>query len=148
MRNSITAFFAFFLFTSFLYAQTGTLKGVIKDESGKPIEGVTIRFDQNGTASNNKGEYQLQIPSGKFITILFSHVSFNTLTKRIRVPRNRTVTFSPKLKIKTEQIKEVVVENNRDKVKGIDNVNLETAKKLPSANAGIEATLAKYWFGC
>ena len=94
-----------------------------------------------------KAIYQLTLPSGKFITVIFSHISFNTLSKRIRVPRNRTVNFSPKLQTKTEQIDEVVVIDDRDKVKGLDKVDIETVKVLPGANTGIEATLRNIGLG-
>ena len=147
MKKFSASFIILFLCSHFLIAQTGTLKGIIKDESGNPIVGASVRYEQTGTASDSAGEYQLIIPSGKFITIIFSHVSFNTLTKRIRVPRNRTVNFSPTLTIKTEEIEEVIVEDNRDEVQGIDKVDIETAKQLPGANAGIEATLRNIGLG-
>ncbi len=147
MKTVIVYGFFLALFTNFLAAQNGTIKGVIKNEKGIPIENVSVIFDQKGTTSNAKGEYQLQIPSGKFITIIFSHLSHNTLNKRIRVSKNRTVYFSPKLSIKTEVIDSVIIENNRDKVQGIDNVDIKTVQNLPSANAGIESTLKNIGLG-
>ena len=146
MKNLIAGCILFF-FIGTAFAQTGTLEGVITDEKGRPIEGVSIRHDQTGTVSNNQGAYQLQVPAGRFITIVFSHVSFNSLTRRIRVPRNRTVKFSPKLQSKTEQIEEVIVKDDRDEVQGIDPVDIETVKDLPGANAGIEATLRNIGLG-
>ena len=147
MKQFTAAFFILFLVTSHVFAQTGTLKGVVKDEKGNPLQGVSVRYGKTGTASNSKGEYQLVIPSGRFITIIFSHVSFDSFSKRVRVPKNRTINFSPKLKAKTEKIEEVVVKDTRDKVQGIDKVAVETAKKLPGANAGIEATLRNIGLG-
>lgn len=128
-------------------AQTGSIKGVVKDKEGNPIEGVTISHGQKGTSTNSKGEYQLQIPSGVNINITFSHISHNTLVKRIRVARNRTVFFSPKMTIKTEVINTVEVKNNKDKAQGIDKVDVKTAQNLPSANAGIEGTLKNIGLG-
>ena len=147
MKKFSASFFILFLFTNFLIAQTGTLKGVIKDEKGIPIEGVSVSFGQTGAVSNSKGEYELTIPSGRFITVIFSHISFNSLSKRVRVRRNRTVNFSPKLTTKNEQIQEIVVKDDSDKVQGIDKVDVETAKQLPGANAGIEATLRNIGLG-
>ncbi len=147
MKKFGASIFIFFLFLNGLIAQTGTLKGIIKDENGAPIQGVSVRFEQTGTASNNKGEYELTIPSGRFITVVFSHVSYNTLSKRIRVPRNRTVNFSPKLQTKTEEIQEVIVKDDRDEIQGIDKVDITTAQQLPGANAGIEATLRNIGLG-
>ena len=147
MKYSFLTFLLVLFFSNVLYAQTGTIKGVLKDENGKPIKDVNIRHNQNGTYSNSKGEYELKIPSGRFITIIFTYVGYDTIKKRIRVQRNRTVNYSPKLKLKTERIDEVVVKDNRDKVKGIDNVNVKIVKDLPSANAGVEGTLKNIGLG-
>ncbi len=134
-------------FTSSLFGQTATIKGIVKGENGNPVENVSITYNKKGTASNSKGEYQLEVPSGKIISITFSHLSFKTYTKRIRIPKGRTLTFSPKLITRTEIIKEVVIKNNKDKATGIDKVPIETIKKIPGANAGIENTLKNIGLG-
>jgi len=134
-------------FTISLFGQTATVKGIVKDDNGKPIENVSITYDKKGTASNSKGEYTLEVPSGKMITITYSHLTFNIYTKRIRIPKGRTLTFSPKLTTRTEEIKEVVVKNNKEKAQGIDKIDIKTVKKLPSANAGIEGTLKNIGLG-
>ena len=134
-------------FTSSLFGQNATVKGIVKDENGNPIENVSITYNNKGTASNSKGEYLLEVPSGKFITITFSHVTFKTYSKRIRVRKGRTLSFSPKLLTRTEEISEVIVKNNKDKATGVDKVPIETIKKLPGANTGIENTLKNIGLG-
>ncbi|MCF6348134.1 MAG: TonB-dependent receptor [Flavobacteriaceae bacterium] len=136
-----------FFFTSSLFGQTATIKGIVKDEGGKPIENVSITYNKKGTASNNKGEYSLKVPSGKMITITFSHLTFKIYTKRIRIPKGRTLTFSPKLTTKTEKLKDVVVKDNKEKAQGIDKIDIKIVKKLPSANAGIEGVLKNIGLG-
>ena len=146
--KSIIPFIIFLsFFTSSLFGQTATIKGLIKDENGKPIENVSITYNKKGTASNSKGEYTLEVPSGKMITITFSHLTFKTYTKRVRIPKGRTLTFSPKLITKTEELKGVVVKNNKEKAEGIDKIDIKTVKKLPSANAGIEGALKNIGLG-
>ena len=135
------------LFTGIINAQTAVVKGIINDENGRPIEGVAITYNDTGSTSNSKGEYSLEVPSGKFITISFSHVSYNTFVKRIRIPRNRTLTFSPKLNSKTEKIDEVVIKNNKEIAQGLDKVSIKTVKNLPSANPGIESSLKNVGLG-
>lgn len=136
-----------YLFTGIINAQTGVVKGIINDENGQPIEGVAVTFNDTGSTSNSKGEYSLNVPSGKLITISFSHVSYNTFVKRIRIPRNRTLTFSPKLNSKTEKIDEVVIKNNKEIAQGLDKVPIKTVKNLPSANTGIESSLKNVGLG-
>ncbi len=147
MKTIVSFILFLFFFTPFLFGQTASVKGIVKNENGKPIEGVSITYNKKGTASNSNGEYLLEVPSGKFITITFSHIAFKTYSKRIRVRKGRTLTFSPKLSTKTEEIAEIVVKNNKDKAKGIDKVPIETVKNLPGANAGIENTLKNIGLG-
>ena len=67
------AFFSFIC--AYMQAQTIKLSGVIKDEKGNPIRDVSVRepYHNKGTTSNDKGEYQLNIPTEKkSIHIFFS----------------------------------------------------------------------------
>ncbi|HHC80970.1 MAG TPA: TonB-dependent receptor [Flavobacteriia bacterium] len=146
MKTIFSLIFLFFL-TTVLLGQTATVKGVVKDQNGNPIEKVSVTYNNKGAVSNDKGEYSLKVPSGKFITITFRHLSYETYTKRIRVRKGRTLIFSPKLKDKTEKITEVVVKDNRNRAKGIDKVPIETIKKTPGGNAGIENTLKNIGLG-
>ncbi len=60
-----------------LYAQDGTVKGKIIDETGQPVPGasVTVKGSQQGTLSNVDGTYSLAasgtINTGFFICWLF-----------------------------------------------------------------------------
>ena len=147
MRTTIAFFFLFFLSTSIALSQTGKIKGVVKDANGKPIEDATVTYLEKGTTTDSDGFYELEIPSGKLITIKYSHVSFVTFTRRVSVIKNSTVTFSPLLTPKTETIKEIVVINDKPKAEGLDNINTKIVKNLPSANAGIEGTLKNIGLG-
>ena len=148
MQNrTFILFLLSFIFTSTIVAQTATVKGIVKNENGKPIQDVSVSYNKQGVTTNASGEYSLQIPSGKNIIITFSHISFNILNKKVKAPKNRTFFYSPKLNFKTEEIKEVIVKNNKDKAKGIDKININTVTKLPSANAGIEGALKNIGLG-
>ena len=133
----------FFLITctSSLIAQTAIIKGVVLDSEGNGIENVSITSNNTGTSTNAEGEYALDVPAEIAIEIKFSHISFVTYIKRLRIPKGKTVQFSPKLQIKTEAIEEIIVKEERTKVEGITKINTEIVKKLPSANGGIEGVL-------
>lgn len=136
-----------FVFSSAIIAQTATVKGTVKNENGKPIQDVYVSYNKKGVTTNEKGEYSLQIPSGENITITFSHISFSTLNKRVKAPKNRTFFYSPKLNFKIEEIEGVIVKNNKEKAQGVDKINIKTIQKLPSANAGIEGALKNIGLG-
>ncbi|WP_111707814.1 TonB-dependent receptor [Lutibacter citreus] len=130
------------LFSSFLItAQTASIKGIIKDHNKKPIEGVTISSLNNGTISNNKGEYELTVQSNKTITIVFKHVAFNTLKKEFFIPNKKTLRYSPSLSFRVEKIDEVIIENRKKDAEGFISINPENISKIPGANQGVENIL-------
>lgn len=59
-------------------AQDAVLYGVITDLNGSPIERANITYDNKGTFSNEKGEYELSLPADKEISIEISHVKHET----------------------------------------------------------------------
>ncbi|WP_250629602.1 TonB-dependent receptor [Aureibaculum algae] len=147
MKASISFLVVFFFFTSIAFAQTATIKGTVKNEEGKPIEDVSVIYNQKGTTTDSNGTYTLSLPANTEVTVIFSHIAYTTLNKKVKIPKNRNLFFSPKLKIKIEEIETVVVKDKKDDAQGIDKVPIETIKKLPSANAGIEGTLKNIGLG-
>jgi hypothetical protein len=141
LKTKLIFLFIFGFYSSFIFSQTATVEGIILNSDKEPIENVTISFGDKGTTSNAKGEYALTIPANKSISILFSHISYNNYSKRIRVPKGKTLRFSPKLQIRTEKIKEVIIVDEKDKAEGITKINKDIIKILPGANQGVESVL-------
>ncbi len=132
----------FLIFTSVtLTAQKATIKGTIKNSEKTPIEGVSITAANYGTTSNKNGEYVLEVPAGKEILIVFSHISFKTIQKIVTIPANKTYRFSPILPFKIEEIDEVLVEDRKKDAQGTLKITTENITKIPGANQGVENIL-------
>ena len=129
------------LVSNYLFAQTGTVEGTIKDYFGNPIEGVSVSYELTGVESTADGFFSIKVKSNKNITLRFSHISFETYTKTLKVRTNKTLRFSPKLLAKTEELDVVSIKNRKKEVQGIIDVNLAKVSKIPGANAGIENIL-------
>ena len=82
-----TRFFFLTLFTQFLIAQ---ITGIVTDKkSGEPILGVNVVAGEKGTFTNERGEFQLDVPRG--IKLEFSHIGYQTQT--IKAHTNMSVTM-------------------------------------------------------
>ncbi|HIP27533.1 MAG TPA: TonB-dependent receptor, partial [Flavobacteriaceae bacterium] len=134
----------FFSFSTILFSQTATIKGVVKDQNSKPIENVSVEYGKTGTTTNVYGEYLLEvsIPKNKKVTIKFNHVSFNTLTKRLSVRKNGTSSFSPKLSVRTEEISDVIIDakkkkEERKRAEGTEILDKKDIENIPSINDGV-----------
>ncbi len=94
MLQKATLTLCFLLVTTILTAQTATVKGVLKSNSKTPVEGVAITYLNTGTTSDEKGEYVLKIPSNTEITITFSHISYYTFDKIVKLQNNNIAAFA------------------------------------------------------
>lgn len=64
-------------------AQTTTVRGVVRDDSGRPLPGVNVIVagTTNGTITDMDGNYQLQAPADASLT--FSFIGYETQTQEI-----------------------------------------------------------------
>lgn len=125
------------------HAQNATIKGVILDENLEPVSLVDIRSNEGqGTISNENGFYLLEIPAGRKVTVVFSHLSYKDTRFSIYLREGETQEINPVLKKDLEQIGEIVISgNNNERVRGITTIDPETIRNIPGANAGVENLL-------
>ncbi|APZ48154.1 TonB-dependent receptor [Polaribacter reichenbachii] len=138
--------FLFLLFIpSFLIAQKTTiLKGTIKNSKKEPVENVSIKFKNTGTSTDKNGNYSIRIPLDEEITIIYSHVSYRSITKIITAKSRNIIRFSPTLILKTEKLNEIVVKDIRKEASGIESIDIKTVKNTIGPNAGVENTLMTF----
>lgn len=139
-KNNGIALLFFFIGLHF-YAQTARIKGIILNENKEPVENVNITCNNKSTNSNGNGYYELIIPSGQKVLLVFSHVSLMKITTSLQLKPNEDFEFNVVMNDKAEQMGEVVIVNNRKRVQGITNLEPEVIRKIPGANAGVENIL-------
>jgi len=135
-------FFFFLLIPGFLLAQKTTiLKGTIKNKYNQPISEVSIKFNKTGTVSDENGRYSIRIPLDTEVTVIFSHVSYKSITKKFTAKNRNQIRFSPTLILKTEQLEEVVIKDNKKNAQGITSIDVKKAQNVIGPNAGVENVL-------
>lgn len=145
MNKNILYFLFFLLTTGLVNAQVAYVKGTVKNSKRKPITGVSITFaNGKGTTSDNKGQYTIEIPAGEELVLEFSHVSYNNLYKKVKIPKRRTFRYSPTMSFKTEEIDEVTIQDYRKIAKGIKSLKIKKLKNIPGANGGVENLLMTF----
>jgi len=91
------------------WAQSQTVRGVVKDVAGEPLPGVTVLLKGTsiGTSTNTDGSYTLTVP-GALTTqdaLVFSFIGFS----KMEVPYNGSATMNVQLREDDEMLQEVVV---------------------------------------
>jgi iron complex outermembrane receptor protein len=84
-------FLVFSVFTIAVFAQTGKIRGQVKDPSGQPLVGASVQIEgsQGGTTTDNDGYYTLSASPGKH-TLIISYVGFSTQKTTVTVSENGT----------------------------------------------------------
>lgn len=124
------------------FSQTARIKGILLDESNKPIENASIKADDKTVNSNANGFYLIVVPANKKITVEVTHVSFKRLTLTIELKPNEDYELNLVLNQKAEQLGEVIIsKGNRKRVEGITTIEPQVIRLIPGANAGVENIL-------
>ena len=117
------------------------LKGTVKNKNKKPIESVSIKYNNTGTTTDKNGYYQLRVPYKKEITLTYSHISYRSLTKKYTANSRNGVRLSVTLISKTEELTEIVIKDNKKNAEGIKNIDVNIVNNVIGANAGVENIL-------
>ncbi|WP_028889500.1 TonB-dependent receptor [Tenacibaculum ovolyticum] len=130
------------IFPSLVFAQkTVIIKGTITNKFNTPIEGVAISYLSEGTTTNTNGNYSFSIPMRKTVTVVFSHVSYKTITKKFTSRGKKTIRFSPTFKFKSQELETVVLKNTKKEAAGIIKISTNKVKNILGVNAGVENIL-------
>ncbi|MEZ4857633.1 MAG: carboxypeptidase-like regulatory domain-containing protein [Flavobacteriaceae bacterium] len=132
----------FTLFTTFLSAQTATIKGIVFDENEKTISGASVSYEDKGTLTDENGVYVLEIPANREITLTYSYLGFKNVTLKITLTTNEDYEFNPQMPTNIEVIGTVVIDaQKRKRVEGITSFSPEIARRMTGGNAGVENVL-------
>ncbi len=132
----------FFFFSLITFAQTARVKGIILDESNRPVEEVNVASEGKNTKSNVNGYYELTVPANKKIQLVFTHVSLKKNTVTLELKPNEDYEFNLVLNDRAEGLGEVVViANNKKRIQGVVTIEPQVIRRIPGANAGVENIL-------
>ena len=108
MKNNFIISVATLLLPLAIFSQSKLVTGVINDDQGLPLPGVTIQVkgtDNLGAVTNFDGEFTINIKSSKKQVLIFSYVGFQTI--EFDVTNTNTVNIS--MEVDTAELDEVVV---------------------------------------
>ena len=118
--------------------QTFTLKGLVTDDEGKPVEFATVACGEQSkvTFTNIKGEYHLTLQTADSVKISYSMVGYKSRTKTLYKPQG-TQTLRILLRADGE-LGEVVVKEKRrqtDQMEQLDITDLRSGAVSVTGNA-------------
>lgn len=129
-----------------LYAQKdkAIVKGKVMDEYNRAIEfaSVAVKDLSVGTKTNERGEFNLEVPAGRNIQLVFSYLGFEKKTIPKRLEKDEVYHVAVTLKSTSVQMKEFTKKDDRKRNEA-GSVRIDPKKHalLPSTVGGIEGLL-------
>lgn len=135
----------FLLISNFIMAQTGNIKGIIKNSSGEGIQFVNIilKDAKQGTISNEDGEFLLKNVKVGNQTIITQSVGLKSSEKIVEVLENRTIMIDLQMIENTKELSEVTVsgvQSANEKTVSIGKIAIRPMD-LPQAVVTIDHTI-------
>lgn len=151
MKKKLLALIATTIFCFSAFAQNISVKGVVTDETGKPLPGATVteKGVANGKVTNNNGGYEIKVKQDA--VLVFSYIGSISAE---RVVKGRTV-INVQLADDNKGLNEVIVigygnQKRKDLTGAISSIKGEELAKVPVQNvaqalqgrlAGVQVTM-------
>ncbi|WP_353136054.1 carboxypeptidase-like regulatory domain-containing protein [Pseudopedobacter sp.] len=124
--------------------QTARISGIVKDVEGNNLKDVSVFIQHTKfiTRSNDKGEYSLLVPAGRY-QLSFSYTDFKIVRIEVALKEGehlfRNVIFDKK--DNNQLLSEVKVVDQKDRKEGITLLDAKSFEQFPNASQSFEAML-------
>ena len=129
---------------SFSQSNNATLRGIIQDQDGQPLDMVNIGLQDYplGTSSNRDGKFLLRVPAGRDIVIVFSSLGYTTVVDTVNLIPDGNMNLEVTMPAADMQIAEVVVTEQRRNNGSVIRIDPRFLNIIPdAATGGVEALI-------
>jgi len=123
------------------------VRGYVLDEKGRGIDGVTVqakneRNELEGTATNEKGYYEVAVATGDSVYVKASFVGFKTAYRSFEVGKERAYNLNMTLEEDETMLEGVEVKAQTRQSSSMMKLDMSKVKVMPgSVSGGIESML-------
>ncbi|WP_207511858.1 TonB-dependent receptor [Longitalea luteola] len=152
MRKILVLTIISLLTVTFTYAQTGKIAGKVVNEKNEPLNGVSIKIDNNatgGVATDVEGRFLIKLNPGKY-TLTLTSVGYNNKTVTdVAVEANGLQELNIVMQAASKELKAVVVSVSarresdfallnmqKNNASISDGISAESIKRSPDKNTG------------
>ena len=138
-------FLAAAMLSAFPQSNNATLRGVVRDSEGKPLDMVNIGLKDYplGTSSNREGKFLLRIPAGKKIVVAFSSLGYAAYSDTVYAGSEENVYREIVLQGIDLKLAEITVTEQRRNTGNVTRLDPRFIDIMPDAATGGVETLIK-----
>ncbi len=147
--KKFTLLFLLIITQSVLFGQSNnaTLKGVLKDTKGIPLDMVTVvlkEYPTLGTTTNAKGEFLLRVPAKKPLTVVFSSIGYQTFSDSIYAQPDETIIKEIEMPAQNLELAEIIVKEQRRNSGNVVSLDPKIINFIPNASGALETMLKTF----
>jgi hypothetical protein len=126
-----------------LAQEAATLKGKVVDRRGKAVEAasIAVKGEAGGSISDEKGRFNISVPSERTFTLVVSHISFKLFEQTLQLKAGEVREVELKLEASSIDIDEVQIEEEQNRSNTMETVDPKNIKYIPSPNGSFEAVI-------
>ncbi len=132
------SFTCFFLGTN--AQETALVKGVVTDSDGIPIEAASVSIvgSSKGEITDDRGQFELEIPSNQDVVIGVSHISYVLYTQSVNLVPGETFIMDTKMQSSSRELKPITVKDQTDDATTMEKINPKVLNSVPNPSGSIE----------
>ncbi len=140
-NKNIIIFYLIFL-PCFIFAQNATLKGIVKNKTGSPIEFANVSIPEylSGTTTNRLGQYLLTVPANQELEIHFSFIGAESVIINITLSPDEVHELDITLKESITILPDATISVESDRLFNITRINPDISHTIPTVG-GFEDVL-------
>ena len=121
-------------------AQEAKVHGFVKDAGGVPLEfaNVAVKGSSQGTSSSKDGSFELKLPAGKDIILVFSILGYATDSVNVNLKKGENRLINRQLKLITTQLSTIEVKDQQIKTNAFSRLDPKAITYIPTINASVE----------
>jgi hypothetical protein len=122
---------------------TATIYGKVRTDKGLAVDLVNIAVVgySGGTTSNARGSYVLEIPADTTVVVVFSHIEYKLVRKKIRLKAGEKQKINIKAIPDITLLQRVDIRNDEKRHINVTRLNPKVIESLPSSTGGVEALI-------
>jgi len=122
------------------FSQQGTVAGYVIDEESLPVEFVNLALKgtTRGTSTDERGYFELTVPAGKPVVILYSFVGYEKDSLVVNLSAGERKDVEVTLKQTATELSTIEVKDAQLRTSTFNRIDPKTITNIPTINASVE----------
>ncbi|MCX6268502.1 MAG: carboxypeptidase-like regulatory domain-containing protein [Bacteroidetes bacterium] len=123
-----------------VFAQVGTISGVVKSDENQPLQfvNIAVKGTTTGATTGKDGRFELPVPANKDVVILFSYIGYERDSLVVKLKENERKQLVHLLQPVSTQLESIEVKDQQLRTNTFSRLDPKVLTFIPTINASVE----------